>query len=87
MQDEPLDSEAPHRAFEDMAAEVNRLAAAAGSSTPSVIKTADDVSVPVAFPLSLPSTILSSHALSTVFDIATLTTLNRRVVRLLGASE
>lgn len=51
VQDEPLDSEAPRRAFDEMAAEVNRLAAIAGSSTPSAIKTADDVRVTQ--PLSL----------------------------------
>lgn len=47
MQDEALDSEGPHRAFEDMAREVNELAVATAAEVPGappvILKTADDV--------------------------------------------
>lgn len=49
VQDEALDSEGPRLAFEEMAKEVNQLAAAAAAKAsagapPPAIKTADDVS-------------------------------------------
>lgn len=52
LQDEALDSEGPRLAFEEMANQVNALAAAAAAqagpgATPPVVKTADDVSVTV----------------------------------------
>lgn len=48
LQDEPLDAEGPRLAFEEMAKQVNALAAATAAQTgasPPAAKTADDVSV------------------------------------------
>lgn len=47
LQDEALDSEGPRLAFEEMAKEVNKLAAAQAGpgAPPPAVKTADDVSL------------------------------------------
>lgn len=55
VQDEALDSEGPHRAFEEMAKEVNDLAAVAAAkggpgAKPVTLKIADDVSYFGLFP-------------------------------------